>query len=173
MRVLLTLAAVAAVLIPAVATAATTPAAVVTAVDKTTAPTVQPDPAAPGARIWIADAHCASPTGTATSPALTEPITLTMNKLSGPGVLRDDLISGTYTVTLHCGRTSTAAVHVVSATRNAGAVRPHGADDADDGAASDHLGIGDAALASAFVLGGITFGAVSLVRRRRGRDNVV
>ncbi|NUR29796.1 MAG: hypothetical protein HOV83_28765 [Catenulispora sp.] len=136
--------------------------------EKPAAPMVQPNPAAAGARIWIAGAACTSPAGTATSPALTAPIALTADKLNGPGILRDDLISGTYTLTLHCGGTRTTTVRVIADTGNAGVVTPH--IETDDGSASDHLGIGDAALGSAFVLGAIAFGTASIVRRRRAAE---
>lgn len=163
-RVLTTFAAAATLLSlqPAAATAATaTP-------EKHAAPMVQPNPAVAGARIWISGAACTSPAGTATSPALTAPIALTADQISGPGILRDDLISGIYTLTVHCHGTRTATVRVVAATRNAGVTTPHA--EADDGSASDHLGIGDAALGSAFVLGVIGFGTASIVRRRRANE---
>ncbi|NUR59459.1 MAG: hypothetical protein HOV87_12440, partial [Catenulispora sp.] len=117
------------------------------------APAVRPNPAAPGGRIWIWSGGCTA-AGTATSPALSAPIALSPDDPSGPGTLRPDLIGGAYPLTLHCGGTQTATIHVATAA-------------GDGGAASDHLGIGDAALGSAVVLGGIAFGAVSLVRRRR------
>lgn len=162
-RVLTTLAAAATLLSlqPAAALAAAAP-------EKPAAPLVQPNPAPAGARIWIAGAACTSPAGTVTSPALTAPIALTADKLSGPGILRDDLISGTYTLTLHCRGTRTTTVRVVAETGNAGVVTPHA--EADDGSASDHLGIGDAALGSAFVLGALGFGTASIVRRRRATE---
>jgi hypothetical protein len=141
------------------------PEAGAAAAEKARPATVQPNPAVPGGRIWIADAGCA--TGTATSPALTTPIVLTADELNGPGTLRDDLISGVYTVTLHCDDTSTATVRVIAPTGSAGVAAPQGAAGTDDGSASDHLGIGDAALGSAFILGGIAFGITALVRRRR------
>jgi len=163
-RVLTTFAAAATLLSlhPAAALAATTTP------EKPAAPLVQPNPATAGARIWIAGAACTSPAGTATSPALTAPIILTADKINGPGILRDDLISGTYTLTLHCHGTRTTTVRVVADTRDAGVVTPHA--EADDGSASDHLGIGDAALGSAFVLGAIAFGTASIVRRRRATE---
>ncbi|GAA2032886.1 hypothetical protein GCM10009839_36450 [Catenulispora yoronensis] len=132
-------------------------------------PTIQPDPAAPGGRIWVSAsaAGCPTATGTATSPALTAPITMTATRPDGQGTLRDDLISGAYTLTLHCGGTVTATIHVVAAAQAAGSVAPRGAADTGDGSASDHLGIGDAALGTAFVLSGIGFATASVVRRRR------
>lgn len=176
MRILTTIAVAAAALVPTVATAATVAgeAAGATrasgasaAAHQAAVPAVQPNPAAPGSPIWVTPSGCTSATGTATSPALSAPITLSTTGLSGPGTLRDDLMSGSYPLTLHCGSTLTATIHVVAAARGAGPAAPNGAADTGDGSASDHLGIGDAALGSAFVLGGIAFGTVSLVRRRR------
>lgn len=155
MRVLMAVAMAALVTSGTTTVLALAPAA---ADEQQTTPTVQPDPAAPGERIWVSDTeHCTSPAGTATSPALDAPITLEpqAHALSGTGTLRADLVGGTYTLTLHCGTTVTATLRIADA--------PHGA----TGSADDHLGIGDAALGSAFVLGGLGFGAVALRRRRR------
>jgi hypothetical protein len=164
MRILMTIAAAAAALAQIgaagpVATAAT---------GRSAPPAVHPNPATPGSRIWVSAGGCTSATGTATSPALSAPIALSTDDLSGPGILREDLISGAYPLTLHCGSTLTTTIHVVAA-GSAVAAAPYGSADtgADDGSASDHLGIGDAALGSAVVLGGIAFGTVSLMRRRR------
>jgi hypothetical protein len=114
---------------------------------------VQPNPARPGGRIWVWTGGCTA-AGTATSPALSAPIALAPDDPSGPGTLRADLTGGAYPLTLHCGGTLTATIHVVAA----------GGGPAPD---TEHLGIGDAALGSAVVLGGIAFGTASLVRRRR------
>ena len=127
-------------------------------------PTVQPNPASPGTRVWIYDAHeCTAPNGTATSQALTAPIALAplAHMTGGGGTIREDLAAGTYTVTLHCGSTLTTTVHVSTHTT------PTGAAATGDGSAEDHLGIGDAAVGSAFLLGGLAFATASFIRRRR------
>lgn len=127
-------------------------------------PTVQPNPASPGTRVWVYDANeCTAPSGTATSQALAAPIALAplANMTGGGGTLREGLAAGTYTITLHCGSTLTATVHVSPN----GA--PTGAAAAGDGSAEDHLGIGDAAVGSAFLAGGLAFATASFIRRRR------
>jgi hypothetical protein len=133
--------------------------------DKPTNPTVQPNPATPGTQVWVYDANeCTAPSGTATSQALTAPIALAplANMTGGGGTLREGLAAGTYTITLHCGSTLTATVHV--RTTN---TAPTGAAATGDGSAEDHLGVGDAAVGSAFLLGGIAFATASFIRRRR------
>lgn len=141
-------------------------------------PTVQPNPAAPGTRVWVYDANeCTASSGTATSQALAAPIALAplANMTGGGGTLRAGLAAGTYTITLHCGSTLTATVHVSTASTGNGTgtgthrvtATPVGAAAAGDGSAEDHLGIGDAAVGSAFLLGGVAFGTASFIRRRR------
>lgn len=149
MRILMTITALLAALAPGVAAAQAGPLAA------PAAPAVQPNPATPGGRIWVWTGGCTA-AGTATSPALSAPIRLSPDHPegpSGPGTLRADLSGGVYPLTLHCGGTLTATFRVVAS---------GGADPS-----PEHLGIGDAALGAAVVLGGIAFGTVSLVRRRR------
>ncbi|MEY9925629.1 hypothetical protein ABH926_000249 [Catenulispora sp. GP43] len=144
----------------AIATAGTAPVSAATAGD----PTVQPNPASPGTRVWVYDANeCTAPSGTATSQALAAPIALAplANMTGGGGTLREGLAAGTYTITLHCGSTLTATVHVSTTGTPAGAAA------AGDGSAEDHLGIGDAAVGSAFLAGGLAFATASFIRRRR------
>lgn len=129
-------------------------------------PMVQPNPASPGTQVWVYDANqCTAPSGTATSQALAAPIALAplANMTGGGGTLRSGLASGTYTITLHCGSTLTATVHVSGTTETT----PAGAAAAGDGSAEDHLGVGDAAVGGAFLLGGLAFAAASIIRRRR------
>ena len=143
-------------------------------------PSVQPNPATPGTQVWVYDANeCTAPSGTATSQALAAPIALAplANMTGGGGTLRAGLAAGTYTITLHCGSTLTATLHVSStgATTTTGTgtsthranPTPAGAAATGDGSAEDHLGIGDAAVGSAFLLGGLAFGTASFIRRRR------
>jgi hypothetical protein len=150
----------------------------VSAEDKPANPTVQPNPASPGTQVWVYDANeCTAPSGTATSQALAAPIALAplANMTGGGGTLRAGLAAGTYTITLHCGSTLTATIHV--STRSAGTstgtgahratATPAGAAATGDGSAEDHLGFGDAAVGSAFLLGGLAFGTASFIRRRR------
>jgi hypothetical protein len=139
--------------------------------DKPANPTVQPNPAAPGTQVWVYDANeCTAPSGTATSQALAEPIALAplANMTGGGGTLRPGLTAGTYTITLHCGSTLTATIHVRSSTgATQRATAPAGAAATGDGSAEDHLGVGDAAVGSAFLLGGLAFATISYIRRRR------
>lgn len=141
------------------------------AAEKPANPTVQPNPATPGTQVWVYDANeCTAPSGTATSQALAAPIALAplANMTGGGGTLRPGLTAGTYTITLHCGSTLTATLHVRSGTNTAHrATTPTGAAATGDGSAEDHLGIGDAAVGSAFLLGGLAFAATSFIRRRR------
>jgi hypothetical protein len=144
------------------ATAAKTPTS--SSPKKPADPTVEPNPASPGTRIYIYDANkCTAPHGTATSQALTAPIPLAPldHMTGGDGTIRTGLPPGTYTITLHCGSTLTTTLHVTTTTT------PTGAAATGDGSAEDHLGIGDAAVGSAFLLGGLTFATASLIRRRR------
>jgi len=142
--------------------------------DKPANPTVQPNPASPGTQVWVYDANeCTAPSGTATSQALAAPIALAplANMTGGGGTLREGLAAGTYTITLHCGSTLTATLHVnthgtAHSTTHASAT-PTGAAATGDGSAEDHLGIGDAAVGSAFLLGGLAFATASFIRRRR------
>jgi hypothetical protein len=137
--------------------------------DKPANPTVVPNPASPGAHVWVYDANeCTTPRGTATGQALTAPITLAplAHMTGGGGTLREGLAAGTYTITLHCGSTLTATVRVSTEPRHP-AGTPTGAVAAGDGSAEDHLGIGDAAVGSAFLAGGLVFAAASIIRRRR------
>lgn len=127
-------------------------------------PTVQPNPASPGTRVWVYDANeCTASHGTATSQALAAPIALAplASMTGGGGTIREGLAAGTYTVTLHCGSTLTATVHVSTSGTPTGAVA------AGDGSAEDHLGVGDAVVGSAFLVGGLAFAAASFIRRRR------
>ena len=149
-------------------------AGVVSAEEKPANPTVQPNPASPGTRIWVYDANeCTAPSGTATSQALAAPIALAplANMTGGGGTLRAGLAAGTYTITLHCGSTLTATLNVSTSAAPTGTHRstptPAGAAAAGDGSAEDHLGVGDAAVGSAFLLGGLAFGTASFIRRRR------
>lgn len=131
---------------------------------KSAEPTVQPNPASPGTRVWVYDANeCTAPHGTATSQALAAPIALAplADMTGGGGTIRQGLAAGTYTITLHCGSTLTTTVHV--STNGT----PTGAAAAGDGSAEDHLGVGDAAVGSAFLVGGLAFAAASFIRRRR------
>lgn len=131
---------------------------------KSADPTVRPNPASPGTRVWVYDANeCTAPSGTATSQALAAPIALAplATMTGGGGTIREGLAAGTYTVTLHCGSTLTTTVHVST---NA---TPTGAAAAGDGSAEDHLGVGDAAVGSAFLVGGLAFATASFIRRRR------
>jgi hypothetical protein len=149
-----TMASVTAVAPPARATSRTKP----------TDPVVQPNPASPGAQIWIYDANqCTAPTGTATSQALTAPIALAplSTMTGGGGTLRAGLAAGSYTVTLHCGSTLTTTIHVTTAPTHTAPTTTA------DGSAEDHLGIGDAAVGTAFLLGGLTFATARLIRHRR------
>lgn len=147
----------------------------VSAADKPANPTVQPNPASPGTQVWVYDANeCTAPSGTATSQALAAPIALAplANMTGGGGTLRAGLAAGTYTITLHCGSTLTATLHVSSTGANTTATHraaptPAGAAATGDGSAEDHLGVGDAAVGSAFLLGGLAFGTASFIRRRR------
>jgi hypothetical protein len=158
----------------ATTTATTTPAL---AADKPENPTVQPNPASPGTQVWVYDANeCTARSGTATSQALAAPIALAplANMTGGGGTLRAGLAAGTYTITLHCGSTLTATVHVssnnsaeTSTTAHRAGTTPAGAAATGDGSAEDHLGIGDAAVGSAFLLAGLAFGTASFIRRRR------
>lgn len=146
----------------AAATGATSAAAPAPA--KSTNPTVQPNPASPGTRVWVYDANeCTAPNGTATGQALAAPIALAplADMTGGGGTIREGLAAGTYTITLHCGSTLTATVHV----RTNGT--PTGAAAAGDGSAEDHLGVGDAAVGGAFLVGGLAFATASFIRRRR------
>jgi hypothetical protein len=134
------------------------------ALAKSADPTVQPNPASPGTRVWVYDANeCTAPSGTATSQALAAPIALAplANMTGGGGTIRKGLAAGTYTVTLHCGSTLTTTVHVSTNGTPTGAVA------AGDGSAEDHLGVGDAAVGSAFLVGGLAFATASFIRRRR------
>lgn len=136
---------------------------------KPTNPSVQPNPASPGTHIWVYDANkCTTPKGTATSQALTAPIPLAplAHMTGGTGTLREGLAAGTYTITLHCGSTLTATLQVSTDTHRTPST-PTGAASAGDGSAEDHLGIGDAAVGSAFLLGGLAFATASFIRRRR------
>ena len=139
--------------------------------DKPANPTVQPNPATPGTQVWVYDANeCTAPNGTATSQALAAPIALAplANMTGGGGTLRQGLPAGTYTITLHCGSTLTATLHVnTHGTTTHAATTPTGAAATGDGSAEDHLGIGDAAVGSAFLLGGLGFATASFIRRRR------
>ncbi len=147
------------------ATTRTTPAPTI---EKPANPTVRPNPATPGTQVWVYDANeCTAPNGTATSQALAAPINLAplSNMTGGGGTLREGLAAGTYTITLHCGSTLTATVHVSTARR--ATLTPAGAAATGDGSAEDHLGVGDAAVGSAFLLGGLAFGTASFIRRRR------
>ena len=147
--------------VSAAAAPSTTPT---TTIDKPADPTVQPNPASPGARIWVYDANeCTAPSGTATSQALAAPIALAplADMTGGGGTIREGLAAGTYTITLHCGSTLTATVHV--STNNI----PAGAAATGDGSAENHLGFGDAAVGSAFLIGGLAFATASIIRRRR------
>lgn len=140
----------------------------VSAEDKPANPTVQPNPATPGTQVWVYDANeCTAPSGTATSQALAAPIALAplANMTGGGGTLREGLAAGTYTITLHCGSTLTTTLHVNTPGR--ATTTPTGAAATGDGSAEDHLGIGDAAVGSAFLLGGLAFGTASFIRRRR------
>lgn len=131
---------------------------------KSAEPTVQPNPASPGTRVWVYDANeCTAPHGTATSQALAAPIALAplADMTGGGGTIREGLAAGTYTVTLHCGSTLTTTVHV--STNGT----PTGAAAAGDGSAEDHLGVGDAAVGSAFLVAGLAFATASFIRRRR------
>ena len=151
----------------AVATGAGAPAQ---AEDKPANPTVQPNPASPGTQVWVYDANeCTAPSGTATSQALAAPIALAplANMTGGGGTLRQGLAAGTYTITLHCGSTLTATLHVDTHGTTHAAATPTGAAATGDGSAEDHLGIGDAAVGSAFLLGGVAFATASFIRRRR------
>ena len=146
----------------------------VCAEEKPANPTVQPNPASPGTQVWVYDANeCTAPSGTATSQALTAPIALAplANMTGGGGTLRAGLAAGTYTITLHCGSTLTATLHVSTTGATTGTHRstptPAGAAATGDGSAEDHLGVGDAAVGSAFLLGGLAFGTASFIRRRR------
>ena len=155
----------------AIATGAAVSSASAATAAPTANPTVEPNPASPGTQVWVYDANkCTAHSGTATSPALAAPITLAplAHMTGGRGTLRQGLAAGTYTITLHCGRTLTVALHV--STRNTPAhspTTPAGAAAAGDGSAEDHLGVGDAAVGSAFLLGGIVFATASFIRRRR------
>lgn len=156
-------------------------------------PTVRPNPATPGTRVWVYDANqCTAPSGTATSQALAAPIALAplANMTGGGGTLRTGLAAGAYTITLHCGSTLTTTLHVTKtgarhtataagagtaagaagAAGSGRAARATGAT-AGDGSAEDHLGIGDAAVGGAFLLGGIAFATTSFLRRRRRAAN--
>ncbi|MEY9857277.1 hypothetical protein ABH935_002885 [Catenulispora sp. GAS73] len=139
--------------------------------DKPANPTVQPNPASPGTQVWVYDANeCTAPSGTATSQALAAPIALAplANMTGGGGTLRQGLAAGTYTITLHCGSTLTATLHVnTHSTTTHTTATPTGAAATGDGSAEDHLGIGDAAVGSAFLLGGLGFATASFIRRRR------
>jgi hypothetical protein len=148
--------------VPSRAFAASSTAA--TSATEPTDPVVQPNPASPGAQVWIYDAnHCTTPTGTATSQALIAPIPLAplSNMTGGGGTLRDGLPAGTYTITLHCGSTLTTTIHITTTRAPSGVAVPA------DGSAEDHLGIGDAAVGAAFLLGGLSFATATLIRRRR------
>lgn len=149
-------------------------AGAVSAEDKPANPTVRPNPATPGTQVWVYDANeCTAPSGTATSQALAAPIALAplANMTGGGGTLRAGLAAGTYTITLHCGSTLTATLQVSTSAATSGTHRstpaPAGAAAAGDGSAEDHLGVGDAAVGSAFLLGGLAFGTASFIRRRR------
>lgn len=127
-------------------------------------PSVRPDPATPGTRVWVYDANeCTARNGTATSQALAAPIPLAplAAMTGGDGTLREGLAAGTYTVTLHCGSTLTTTLRVST---DAG---PADTAATADGSAEDHLGIGDAAVGGAFLVGGLAFAATTFLRRRR------
>jgi len=146
------------------------PAGPVAAKSSPTLPVVQPSPASPGARVWVYDGkECTAHHGTATSQALTAPITLAplANMTGGHGTLREGLAAGTYTITLHCGSTLTASVRVTGARHAAGVGTPTGGAGTGDGSAEAHLGVGDAAVGSAFLLSGLGLGIAAMVRRRR------
>jgi len=159
--VVLVAAAIAAATSTLSAAAASVPAPIQT---KSADPTVQPNPASPGTRVWVYDANgCTAAKGTATSQALAAPIALAplADMTGGGGTIREGLAPGTYTITLHCGSTLTTTVHVSANST------PTGAAAAGDGSAEDHLGVGDAAVGSAFLLGGLAFATASFIRRRR------
>jgi len=156
--------------LPMAAAVATGTAIPARAEDKPANPTVQPNPATPGTQVWVYDANeCTAPNGTATSQALTAPIALAplANMTGGGGTLRQGLPAGTYTITLHCGSTLTATIHVDTHGTTHTAATPTGAAATGDGSAEDHLGIGDAAVGSAFLIGGLAFATASFIRRRR------
>jgi hypothetical protein len=92
---------------PASATATTTgtSAASATSTASNYPVDLQPSTAAPGQTVTVYGLTCTSDTGTATSSAFTQKVSLSMlsNALGGSVSVKPDLASGKYTVTVTCG----------------------------------------------------------------------
>lgn len=123
---------------------------------------VQPGVAMPGGQISVFGLACTASTGTATSPAFTAPISLSMlsNSTGGVGTVSTNAKPGTWPVTVTCGaKTFTGSITVGST--------PSGGAATGDGASQSSM-TGGLATGAALAAAGAGFGALALRRRRAG-----
>lgn len=129
---------------------------------------VQPGTVAPGGQVSVFGLSCTASTGTATSPAFTAPIALSMlsNSTGGVGTVSSSARPGTWPVVVKCGnKTLVGSVTVVAAVST-----PTGAAKTGDGAAMAG-GNGGATTGAALAAGGLGLGALAVHRRRQGRQH--
>jgi len=129
---------------------------------------VQPGTVAPGGQVSVFGLSCTASTGTATSPAFSAPIALSMlsNSTGGVGTVSSSAKPGTWPVTVTCGnKTLTGSITVVAAVTT-----PTGAAKTGDGAAMIG-GNGAATTGAALAAGGLGLGALAVFRRRQGRQH--
>jgi hypothetical protein len=127
---------------------------------------VQPGTVAPGGQVSVFGTQCKASTGTATSPAFSSPISLSMlsNSTGGVGTVSSSAKPGTWPVTVTCGtQTFTGSVTVSSAVMPSPV--PSGGAATGDGSSQSSVASG---LGSGIALTAVGAGiGVFVLRRRR------
>jgi hypothetical protein len=123
---------------------------------------VQPGVAMPGGQVSVFGLACTASTGTATSPAFTAPISLSMlsNSTGGVGTVSSNAKPGTWPVTVTCGAQTFTGSVTVGSTPSGGAATGDGASQAST--------TGGLATGAALAAAGAGFGALALRRCRAG-----